>query len=104
MALDLIIRGGRVYDGLGNEPRTADVGIKDGRISEVGKISTAAVDALDADGAIVTPGYVDVHTHYDGLATWSSQISPSNEHGVTTVVMGNCGVGLPLVETQITHA
>jgi N-acyl-D-aspartate/D-glutamate deacylase len=93
MALDLIIRGGRVYDGLGNEPRTADVGIKDGRISEVGKISTAAVDALDADGAIVTPGYVDVHTHYDGLATWSSQISPSNEHGVTTVVMGNCGVG-----------
>ena len=91
--LDLVIKGGLVYDGTGSAPRNADVGVKDGRITEIGKVTTNARNSLDADGAIVTPGFVDIHTHYDGLATWSNQLSPSNEHGVTTVVMGNCGVG-----------
>lgn len=91
--LDLVVKGGLVYDGTGSAPRNADVGVKDGRITEIGKVTANARNSLDADGAIVTPGFVDIHTHYDGLATWSNQLSPSNEHGVTTVVMGNCGVG-----------
>jgi len=90
---DLIVRGGTVYDGTGVAPRTADVGIKDGVVVEVGQINASASEEIQADGALVTPGFVDIHTHYDGQATWANRMSPSSHHGVTTVVMGNCGVG-----------
>ncbi|WP_395689175.1 amidohydrolase family protein [Caenimonas koreensis] len=91
--LDLLIRGGTVADGNGGEPFTADVGVRDGLIVEVGKITSPARETVDASGAWVTPGFVDIHTHYDGQATWDENFSPSIHHGVTTVVMGNCGVG-----------
>jgi N-acyl-D-aspartate/D-glutamate deacylase len=90
---DLIVRGGTVVDGTGAAPRPADVAVKDGVIVEVGTVDGAAARTIDADGAIVTPGFVDIHTHYDGQATWDSRLVPSAWHGVTTVVMGNCGVG-----------
>jgi len=91
--LDLIIRGGTLIDGTGDPARPADVGISGGRIAEIGSDLGAARRELDACGLLVTPGWVDVHTHYDGQATWDSLLSPSCWHGVTTVVMGNCGVG-----------
>jgi N-acyl-D-aspartate/D-glutamate deacylase len=91
--LDLIVRGGRVVDGTGSPARTADVGVVDGRIAEVGRLDGSAARVIDADGALVAPGFVDIHTHYDGQATWDSHLAPSSWHGVTTVVMGNCGVG-----------
>ena len=90
---DLVVRGGTVVDGTGAPSRTADVAITDGVITEVGRVTGEARQVVDADGALVTPGFVDVHTHYDGQATWDDQLSPSCWHGVTTVVMGNCGVG-----------
>ncbi len=91
---DLIIRSGTVVDGTGTPPRRADVAVDDGRIREVGHLSgQAARQEVDADGLLVTPGFVDMHTHYDGQATWDPLLSPSCWHGVTTVVMGNCGVG-----------
>jgi N-acyl-D-aspartate/D-glutamate deacylase len=90
---DLVIRGGLVVDGTGSPARTADVAVTDGVITEVGRVDGPAREQIDADGALVTPGFVDVHTHYDGQATWDSLLSPSCWHGVTTVVMGNCGVG-----------
>ena len=90
---DMVIRAGSVIDGTGREAFTADVAIKDGLIVEVGKVSGAGQREINADGALVTPGFVDIHTHYDGQATWSNRMSPSSHHGVTTVVMGNCGVG-----------
>ena len=91
---DLIIRGGTVIDGTGSPARTADVAIRDGRIRAIGRIDESARRELDADGLLVTPGWVDIHTHYDGQATWDPYLSPSSWHGVTTAVMGNCGVGL----------
>jgi N-acyl-D-aspartate/D-glutamate deacylase len=91
--LDTLITGGTVVDGTGAPSFSADVGIKDGVIVEVGAITTAARERVDADGAIVTPGWVDVHTHYDGQVTWDDALEPSATNGVTTVVMGNCGVG-----------
>src|ERR1017187_2717579 len=90
---DLLIRGGTVVDGSGGPPYAADVAVTDGLITDVGKVEGSANRTVDADGALVTPGFVDVHCHYDGQATWDSQIVPSAWHGVTTVVMGNCGVG-----------
>lgn len=90
---DLIIRGGTVVDGLGGEPVRADVAITDGVIQVVGAVTGSASREIDARGALVTPGFVDVHTHYDGQAIWSDRLTPSSMHGVTTVVMGNCGVG-----------
>ena len=90
---DHVITGGTVVDGTGGEPRTADVAISDGRIVEVGTVTGEARNRIDADGALVTPGWVDVHTHYDGQVTWDDEIDPSFSNGVTTVVMGNCGVG-----------
>src|SRR5215218_8082118 len=90
---DLVIRGGTIVDGLGNEPFTGDIAVTEGRITEVGRVDGPARETVDADGLLVTPGFVDVHTHYDGQATWDSQLAPSCWHGVTTVVMGNCGVG-----------
>ena len=90
---DLVVRGGTVLDGTGEDPREADVGIAAGRIAQVGRVQARGVEEIDAKGMLVTPGFVDVHTHYDGQATWTSQLSPSSWHGVTTSVMGNCGVG-----------
>jgi N-acyl-D-amino-acid deacylase len=90
---DLVIRGGTVVDGTGAPGRTADVAITDGVVTEVGRVDGPSRHEVDADGALVTPGFVDVHTHYDGQATWDDLLTPSCWHGVTTVVMGNCGVG-----------
>jgi N-acyl-D-amino-acid deacylase len=90
---DLVIRGGTVVDGTGAPGRTADVAITDGVVTEVGRVDGPSGQEVDADGALVTPGFVDVHTHYDGQATWDELLTPSCWHGVTTVVMGNCGVG-----------
>lgn len=90
---DLVIRGGTVVDGSGAAAVTADVAIRDGRIAEVGRVSGAGREEIAADGLLVTPGFVDIHTHYDGQATWDSRLAPSSWHGVTTAVMGNCGVG-----------
>ncbi|MDH4390153.1 MAG: amidohydrolase family protein [Aquabacterium sp.] len=90
---DLILRGGTVHDGLGSPARVADVAVKDGRIAAIGKVAGTAAEEIDARGLLVTPGFVDVHTHYDGQATWSQRLQPSSGHGVTSVVMGNCGVG-----------
>jgi N-acyl-D-amino-acid deacylase len=98
---DLIIRGGTIADGSGRPTRTGDVAI-DGRvITAVGEVGGPAHRVLDADGLLVTPGWVDIHTHYDGQATWDPEVSPSGWHGVTTVVMGNCGVGFaPVRDTD----
>jgi N-acyl-D-aspartate/D-glutamate deacylase len=90
---DLVIRGGTLIDGTGVPARTGDVAVTDGRITEVGRISGPSRRSVDAAGLAVTPGFVDIHTHYDGQATWDSQLAPSCYHGVTTLVMGNCGVG-----------
>ncbi|XUU60175.1 N-acyl-D-amino-acid deacylase family protein [Erythrobacter sp. HA6-11] len=92
-AFDLIIRGGTVVDGTGAERFNADVAIKDGVIAQVGAVTGDAEEEIDATGKIVAPGFVDIHTHYDGQATWDQEMAPSSWHGVTTVVMGNCGVG-----------
>ncbi|HEX5535959.1 MAG TPA: amidohydrolase family protein [Sphingobium sp.] len=90
---DLIIRGGKIYDGSGGEPFLADVAINGGVIAAVGEVQGSAKEEIDASDRIVTPGFVDVHTHYDGQITWENRLAPSSDHGVTTVVMGNCGVG-----------
>ena len=90
---DLIVRGGTVVDGTGAEPFVADVAVRDGRIAAVGCGLGAAAEEIDAGGMLVTPGFVDIHTHYDAQACWDSHLAPSALHGVTTVVMGNCGVG-----------
>ena len=90
---DLVIRGGTVIDGRGGAPRMADVAVKDGVIALVGQVRGKGAEEIDATGLAVTPGFVDVHTHYDGQITWENRLAPSSNHGVTTVVMGNCGVG-----------
>ena len=90
---DRVIRGGTVVDGSGAAPREADLAIDAGRITEVGRVSEKGREELDARGKLVTPGFVDIHTHYDGQATWDALLTPSCWHGVTTLVMGNCGVG-----------
>lgn len=92
-AYDLIIRGGTIVDGTGAPMFTGDVAVKDGLIARVGTVRGDAAEEIDAAGMIVTPGFVDIHTHYDGQATWDQEMAPSSWHGVTTVVMGNCGVG-----------
>jgi N-acyl-D-aspartate/D-glutamate deacylase len=90
---DLVVRGGLVYDGSGAEPFEADIAITAGRIAELGKVQASGREEIDAKGLAVTPGFVDIHTHYDGQVTWENRLAPSSSHGVTTVVMGNCGVG-----------
>ena len=90
---DEIIKGGTIVDGTGKAPFTGDVAITNGRISGVGKDLGPAKRTVSADGLLVTPGWVDVHTHYDGQVAWDPLMTPSLWHGVSTVVMGNCGVG-----------
>ena len=90
---DLIIRGGTIVDGTGAPRFTGDVAIRDGLISAVGTVTGSAAQEIDATGLIVTPGWVDIHTHYDGQATWDAEMAPSSWHGVTTAIMGKCGVG-----------
>jgi len=92
-AYDLVIRGGLLVDGSGGPAREADVAVRNGRIAAVGRIAGFGVEEIDARGLVVTPGFVDIHTHYDGQATWDARMQPSSWHGVTTVVTGNCGVG-----------
>src|SRR5215203_4715979 len=91
--VDMIVRNGRVVDGTGTPPFDADIGISNGRIVEIGKLTTRGREEIDARGLIVTPGFVDIHTHYDGQVTWADRLEPSSLHGVTTVVMGNCAIG-----------
>jgi len=90
---DVVIRGGTIADGTGAELREADVAIRGGRVAQVGQVQGRGTDEIDAKGLLVTPGFVDIHTHYDGQATWDHRMTPSSWHGVTTAVMGNCGVG-----------
>ena len=93
MVADLVIRNGTVIDGSGAHARRADVAIVADRIVEVGPELERGSREIDADGLVVTPGFVDPHTHFDGQATWDPWLAPSSNHGVTTVAMGNCGVG-----------
>ncbi len=93
MSYDLVIRNGTIVDGLGGEPYVGDVAISDGVIVALGTAEGTGATEIDATGLLVTPGFVDLHTHYDGQAIWSDRLSPSSSHGVTTALMGNCGVG-----------
>ena len=97
---DVVIRGGTVVDGTGAPAFTGDLAIADGRIAQVGGKAGPARRTIDADGLLVTPGWVDVHTHYDGQATWDPVLAPSSWHGCTTVLFGNCGVGFAPVRKQ----
>ncbi|HCH62134.1 MAG: amidohydrolase [Deltaproteobacteria bacterium] len=93
MAWDLRINGGMVFDGSGRPAYRADIAIREGRIVAMGRLQGAARHTIDADGAVVTPGFIDIHSHYDGQATWDRNLAPSSNHGVTTTAMGSCGVG-----------
>src|SRR5262245_29949756 len=99
---DLVLRNGTVIDGSGAEPFRADVAIADGVITELveGGKTGAGREEIDATGLLVTPGFVDIHTHYDGQVTWDSRLAPSSLHGVTTAVLGNCGVGFAPVRAS----
>ena len=98
--LDVVIRGGTIADGTGAALRIGDVGVRDGVVVAVGDVDGSARRTIDAAGLLVAPGWVDIHTHYDGQATWDTQLTPSSWHGVTTVVMGNCGVGFAPVRPR----
>ena len=89
----LVIRNGTIIDGSGRDGYEADLAIADGMISAIGRNLPKGVEEIDASGKLVTPGFVDVHTHYDAQVTWSERLSPSTWNGVTTVLLGNCGVG-----------
>jgi N-acyl-D-aspartate/D-glutamate deacylase len=100
MTFELVIRGGTIVDGLGGEPYVGDVAVSDGVIAAVGAVEESGDREIDATGLLVTPGFVDLHTHYDGQAIWSDRMTPSSAHGVTTAVMGNCGVGFAPCRAQ----
>ena len=91
---DILIKGGTIVDGTGALGQTGDLAVKDGMVAELGgKISGAARRTINAEGAMLAPAWIDIHTHYDGQATWDADMNPSASHGVGTVIMGNCGVG-----------
>src|SRR4051812_49671867 len=94
MADELVIRGGTVYDGTGAEGRRADVAVSDGVITEIGSNIAGGERELDASGCAVTPGFIDIHTHYDAQVFWHPTLRPSSYHGVTTVIAGNCGFAI----------
>ena len=94
MAYDLVIKNGTVIDGTGAFRRRADVAVKDGKVAEIGKVTDGGTETIDASDLIVSPGFVDPHTHYDAQICWDPLVSCTSWHGVTTVVMGNCGVGI----------
>src|SRR5271167_2891719 len=94
MSYDLLIKNGTVVDGTGSKPRRADVAISAGKVAEIGKVVEGAKKTIDASDLIVSPGFVDPHTHYDAQICWDPYITSSSWHGVTTVIMGNCGVGI----------
>lgn len=98
MSFDVKINNGQIFDGNGGAPIHANIGIKDGRIAEIGACDAKATQVIDASGAIVTPGFIDLHTHYDGQVSWDEELKPSVNHGVTTILMGNCGVGFAPVK------
>jgi len=101
MAYDLIIKNGTLYDGTASAPYKADIAVQKGVIAAIGKDLGRAEKTIDATGAIVTPGFIDIHTHYDGQVSWDTNLQPSVNHGVTTAVMGSCGVGFaPVLETD----
>ena len=100
MAYDLIIRNGTIVDGLGSESYVGDVAVSEGVIAAVGAVDGSGTREIDATGLLVTPGFIDLHTHYDGQAIWSDRMTPSSAHGVTTAVMGNCGVGFAPCRTE----
>ncbi|MGY4710765.1 N-acyl-D-amino-acid deacylase family protein [Mycolicibacterium sp. CBM1] len=100
MGYDLVIRNGTIVDGLGGNPYPGDVAVSDGVIVAVGSVSSNGAREIDATGLLVTPGFVDLHTHYDGQAIWSDRLTPSSAHGVTTALMGNCGVGFAPCRTE----
>lgn len=100
MSYDVVIRGGTIVDGLGGEPYVGDVAVSDGVIVALGTVEGSGAHEIDASGMLVTPGFVDLHTHYDGQAIWSERCSPSSSHGVTTALMGNCGVGFAPCRAQ----
>ncbi|HEY2215384.1 MAG TPA: amidohydrolase family protein [Acidimicrobiales bacterium] len=104
MSHDLVIRGGLIADGLGGEPIPGDVAVDDGIITHVGSVTSRGTEEIDATDQLVTPGFVDIHTHYDGQVTWDSSLAPSTWHGVTTAVMGNCGVGFAPVHPEAHRA
>jgi len=100
MAYDLIIRNGTIVDGLGSESYVGDIAVSEGVIAAVGVVDGSGTREIDATGLLVTPGFIDLHTHYDGQAIWSDRMTPSSAHGVTTAVMGNCGVGFAPCRTE----
>jgi N-acyl-D-aspartate/D-glutamate deacylase len=93
MSYDVVIRDGTIVDGLGGAPYRGDVAVRNGVIAAVGSVDGVSRREIDAAGLLVTPGFVDLHTHYDGQAIWSDRLNPSSSDGVTTAVIGNCGVG-----------
>src|SRR5215468_9563426 len=97
---DIVIRGGSIIDGTGQPAFSGDLAIVDGRVAEVGGKAGPARRDIDAAGLLVAPGWVDVHTHYDGQATWDKELAPSSWHGVTTILFGNCGVGFAPVRRE----
>ena len=102
MAYDLLIKNGSAIDGTGEPARHADIAIADGRILEIGNIHGAADRVIDAGDCVVAPGFIDPHTHYDAQICWDGAVTPSSWHGVTSVVMGNCGVGIAPCLTDAT--
>ena len=100
MAYDLIIRNGTIVDGLGSESYVGEIAVSEGVIAAVGAVDGSGTREIDATGLLVTPGFIDLHTHYDGQAIWSDRMTPSSAHGVTTAVMGNCGVGFAPCRTE----
>src|SRR5262245_3682507 len=100
MAYDVIVEGGRIVDGTGTQAYAGAVAIKDGRVAAVGEVTGDAARTIDADGQVVAPGFIDAHTHYDAQLLWDPTANPSTAHGITTVLLGNCGYTLAPVRAD----